>query len=87
MATLMIRHKVKDVAAWKRGYDAADPIRKAHNIVSESAHRDSEDPDTVLAVHEFATLRDAQDFLEAIKPAMRDAGVVGQPEVWVGEDL
>lgn len=87
MTTIMIRHKVNDVDAWKRGYDAADAIRREHNVVRESAHQDVSASDTVMAVHQFETLEDARSFLEAIAPAMKEAGVVGQPEVWIGHDL
>lgn len=87
MATIMIRHDVRDFDTWKQGYDDAEPIRQAHNIVHATAHRDPENPSTVMAVHQFKTLQDAKRFLEAIKPVMRDAGVVGQPDVWVGEDV
>lgn len=87
MATIMIRHDVRDFEAWKQGYDGAEPIRQSHNVTHATAHRDPENPNTVMAVHQFATLQDARNFLEAIKPTMRNAGVIGQPDVWIGEDL
>lgn len=87
MATIMIRHQVEDFATWKQGYDDAETLRQDHNIVRASVHRDPEDPKTVMAVHQFATMQDGRNFVEAVAPIMKGLGVVGPPEIWFGEDL
>jgi len=87
MTTIIVRHKVQDFDTWKRGYDEADGLRIEHGIVYASIHRDASDPDTVFAVHRFQDAGSAKAFLDAVPPAMEKAGVVGKPEVWMGEDL
>ena len=87
MTTIIIRHSVQDFDAWKRGYDEADALRVQLGITYASIHREAQDPNTVFAVHQFPDLQSAQAFMEAVPPAMENAGVVGKPEVWLGEDI
>lgn len=87
MTTIIIRHAVQDFDAWKRGYTEADALRTQHGITYASIHRDAQDPNTVFAVHQFPDPQSAQAFMAVVPAAMEKAGVVGQPEVWVGEDL
>lgn len=87
MATIFIRHKVADYAKWKEGYDNAEHLRKSDGILFASVHRDPEDPNTIMAVHRFPTLGEAQKFLKAVPPIMAAAGVLGKPEIWIGEDI
>ncbi|MEA3277464.1 MAG: cyclase [Pseudomonadota bacterium] len=87
MATLMIRHRVADYEAWKRGYDEADWLRKQHGILYASVHRDATDPNVVMAVHRFEDMSGANEFADAVRPLMEQIGVEGQPEVWIGEDV
>jgi hypothetical protein len=87
MATIVIRHQVEDFDTWKQGYDDAEALRQENNIVRASVHRDPEDPKTVMAVHQFETMQDSRNFIEAVAPIMKDLGVLGRPEIWFGEDL
>ena len=87
MTSIFIRHRVADYDTWKVGYDSADHLRKSDGIIFASVHRDSQDPNTVIVLHRFHNLADAQKFLASVPPVMAAAGVVGQPEIWVGEDI
>lgn len=86
MVTIFIRHRVGDYAKWKEGYDNADHLRKADGIIFASVHRDPNDANVVMVVHRFHNLGDAQEFLESVPPVMAAAGVLGKPEIWMGED-
>ena len=87
MATLIIRHKVKDYTTWKRGYDEADWLRKQHGITYASLHRGESDPNEVIAVHEFKNMKGAKDFAKDVPSLMGKIGVIGKPELWFSEDV
>ena len=87
MATMIIRHKVKEYASWKRGYDEADWLRKKHGIRYASVHRDETNPNDIIAVHQFKDMKGAKDFASAVPALMKDIGVIGPPEIWFSEDV
>lgn len=87
MVTIFIRHRVADYDKWKEGYDNAEHLRKADGIVFASVHRDPEDANRVMAVHRFHNLGDAKNFIAAVPPVMAAAGVLGTPEIWIGDDV
>ena len=87
MATLFIRHRVKDYEAWKRVYDAYD--RKGDGCTRATVHRDPDDPNLVVVTETFpdiATTR-AHASSEKLKSTMGRAGVEGPPEFWFSEDV
>jgi hypothetical protein len=87
MATIVIRHKVKDYATWKRGYDEAGWLRKQHGITYASVHREESDPNGIIVVHQFKDMKGAKDFAKAVPPLMGKIGVIGTPEIWFSEDM
>ena len=87
MVTIFIRHRVADYDKWKEGYDNAEHLRKADGIIFASVHRDAEDTNVVMAIHRFHSIGDAKKFLESVPPIMAAAGVLGKPEIWIGEDV
>jgi hypothetical protein len=87
MATMIIRHKVEDYARWKRGYDEADWLRKQHGITYASVHREENDPNEIMAVHQFKDMKGAKDFANAVPSLMGELGVIGPPEIWFSEDV
>ena len=87
MATVIIRHKVEDYARWKRGYDAADWLRKQHGITYASLHRKGTNPNDIIAVHQFKDMKGAKDSARAVPSLMENIGVIGKPEIWFAEDL
>jgi len=84
MATLFVRHKVADYAAWRKGYDEFDAKRRSMGVTSDGVYQLDGDPNDVTAYHEFATMAAAKAF--AASPELRDAmaslGVVGAPDIW-----
>jgi quinol monooxygenase YgiN len=87
MATLFVRHKVKDYNQWKKEYDAYD--RKGDGCTRASVHRDTEDPNTVVVTEHFPSIDKAKAHVNSdkLKTAMGRAGVLGQPEFWYSEDV
>ena len=87
MTSVFIRHQVADYDKWKEGYDNAEHLRKSAGIVFASIHRDAKDENVVLVLHRFHNPQDADKFLGSVRPVMTAAGIVGEPEIWVGNDI
>lgn len=87
MVRIFVRHKVSDFASWKKGYDAAEPIRQRFGITAAEIFQVPGDPTDVIVTHDFPDVESARGFMEApeLRPAMEAAGVVSQPEVWFGQ--
>lgn len=89
MTTMFVRHKVDNYENWKRVYDEIAPVRKANGVTAASVHRDAKDPNFIMVTHQFNDMNSATQFAnsEDLKSAMHKAGIHGQPEFWIGEDL
>ena len=88
-ATLFVRHKVNNYDHWKRGYDAFTPVRNQSSVTAASVHRDAQDPTVIIVTHQFTDADAMMKFANSdeLKSAMANAGVIGIPEIWFGEDL
>jgi len=82
MATLLVRHRVRDYARWKRLFDASAAERAAAGSLGGRVFRDGDDPEDVVIVLEWADMDRARDFAERedVIEAMERAGVVGEPD-------
>jgi quinol monooxygenase YgiN len=89
MATLFVRHTVKDYKAWKRTYDNFAPKRKEWGVTGASVYRDPENPNDLVVIHRFSDVDDARAFVnsEDLHKAMENSGVTGQPTIWITEDI
>lgn len=83
MAFVLIRHKVKDFAKWKRGYDAHAPMRRKAALRQKVLLRGVRNPKDVLILFQAASLSKAKAFASSanLRKAMKEAGVVGKPEI------
>ncbi len=78
---LTIHHKVKDYAAWRKGYDDHEKARNSAGITNGKVFRSAEDPNDVLILQDVADVAKARTWLggDDLKAAMAKAGVVGSP--------
>ena len=85
MATLFVRHSVSDYKTWRKTYDDFKATQKANDVTAEAVYQAADDPNDVTVTHEFPNVEAARAFiqLEELKNAMRSAGVVGAPTVWI----
>ncbi len=85
MATLFVRHKVKDFKTWKAAYDAFDTERNGMGVTGQGVYQASDDPNDVTAYHHFENMSAAKAFLDnpRLKEVMDSAGVVGTPDLWL----
>ncbi|MEN8375992.1 MAG: cyclase [Gemmatimonadota bacterium] len=82
MATLLVRHRVRDYARWKDVFDSRAGVRADAGSLGGIVFRDGDDPEDVIVVMEWDDLDRARDFAERddLAEAMDRAGVMGQPE-------
>ena len=83
MALLTVQHTVRDYRAWLAVYDTLGELRQGWGVTADTVHLLVDTPNTVLVLHHFATVAQAQGFLtcRAIRAAMQRAGVEGAPRV------
>jgi hypothetical protein len=93
-ATLFTRHETTNFAAWKQLFgDSADFVAQ-NGVLSTSLHRDVDNPNSLVVVHQFedadaarafAGMFDGDAFAEG---PVKIGGVVPESlEVWICEDI
>ena len=82
---LMITHKVKDFDAWLKVYDAEGTAKRMEEgFIDRGLARSIDDPNMVAIVFAITDMKKAKENInsEAKKKLMKDAGVVGAPEMF-----
>lgn len=92
--SLFARHKVKDFDTWKKLYDESAQFVKDQGVIASSVHRDLDDPNLVMAYHQFADVSTAKAYKALFdsdlfqEGPVKVGGVIQETlEVWVGEDI
>ena len=85
MALLIVRHKVKDFAAWKAAFDAHKPTQMAAGLSNARLFRSADDASEVVVLLDAADISKAKQFVASpeLKSAMEGAGVVDKPDVYL----
>jgi len=88
MATVFIRHKVRNYPKWKKLFDGFAPTRRAGGETSYSIGHVPGKPNNLCLLFQWDTAANATKFLKskALKATMKDAGVIDKPEVFVFEE-
>src|SRR6202521_2867530 len=78
-----IHLKVKDYAAWRKGYDGHEKTRLSAGITNGRVFRSAEDPNDVVILLDVADVAKARTLLgsDDMKAEMQKSGVVGSPSV------
>ena len=81
---LLIRHKVRDFAQWKRGYDAHLPKRAAAGLTEKHLLRGASDANEVVLLFQAEELTRAKAFAESadLRQTMQNVGVVDKPDIY-----
>lgn len=89
MASMFIRHRVRDFATWKPLFDEHESMRREHGLTGHSLHHRTDDPNDIVIAFRATDLKRAREFAasEDLRSVMERAGVEGPPEVWYTEDL
>ena len=85
MVRMFVRHSVTDYNTWRKVYDVFDDERRTMGVVGAAVFRGADDGNDVTAWHDFATLDEAKAFAvwPRLKEAMGEAGVAGEPQIWL----
>jgi hypothetical protein len=83
MALLTVRHVVRNYDDFRAVYDSIGELQRQWGVTAESVHQLAGAPNTVLILHHFATVAQADAFLTSreLRAAMQRAGVEGDPRV------
>jgi heme-degrading monooxygenase HmoA len=83
MSGMLVQHKVKDFANWKKVYDSQAALRASSGELSEQIYHDASDPNKLILVFKWNSLENAQKFAQSpeLKAAMEKAGVDGPPTI------
>ena len=81
---MMFRHKVKDFAIWKRGYDAHRAARDAAGLSEKYVLQGADNPNEVIGFLEAADLGRAKAFAESqeLKDTMQKVSVTDKPDIY-----
>ena len=84
MAYMLVQHKVKDFAAWKKVYDSVADLRASNGELSDQIYRDVSDPNKLTAIFKWDSLENARKYASSpeLKAAMEKAGVEGPPSIY-----
>lgn len=82
-ATLVVRHKVNDYAAWRAVYDELEPLRGKHGCMGKRELRLPGDANDLLITHDFGSVEQSSAYAgsDELRAGMAQAGVVGAPRV------
>ncbi len=83
MSYVLIRHKVRDYAKWKRAVQTCAEWRKANGELNFQVLRSSSAPNDLTVVCRFGSSGHARKFVTsaALRERMREAGVTGKPQL------
>lgn len=88
MALLVVRHKVKDFAAWKAVYAAHAGARAKAGLGTGRVTRSVDDPSELVLIFDVADVTKAKAFCASddLKSAMQNAGVTDKPDLYFLDD-
>ena len=89
MAVLLIRHRVRDFAAWQVVFTGDAAARRAYGARRERIYHDPADPEEVLVYLEWDDLDRADLFVRSydLLEEMVQAGMADRPDVWIVQEV
>ncbi len=89
MPTIFIQHRLADYDTWRPFYDGDIERRNAAGLKEIGVFRKAGDENLVLVVFGAESIEGFKAMLtsEGLKAKMQEAGVVSEPEVWIGEEM
>jgi quinol monooxygenase YgiN len=83
MTLVTILHRFADYDSFRTVYNSAEGMRQSGGVTDHSVHRMTDDPNNVLVLHYFDSLKAAQAYMNnpGLKDAMQQAGMQGEPRI------
>ena len=87
MAVYVVDHKVEDYEEWRKVYDAFQATAVEAGVKDQYVLTSMHDPNHVVVIGE-GSIDDVQKFLSSdqLRSAMGEAGVSGEPSIFIGEN-
>lgn len=84
-AFLLVKHKVEDYTVWRKAYDDHKKVRSEYGLTLTALGRDTDDPSNIIVLFNNGKTENIVAFLEKsdLKEAMKNAGVIGEPNISV----
>ena len=81
---VLIRHKVRNFATWKAGYDAHQAKRAEAGLTEKYLLHGADDPNEVVLLFEAQDIVRAKEFAASadLREKMQEVGVVDKPDVY-----
>jgi quinol monooxygenase YgiN len=88
MATLLVHHKVQDYSAWRKVFDEHDKTRREFGSTGFQVLKSTSDPNDITIIMAYPSVDKAKAFAtsDSLKEAMKNAGVISQPDVMFLEE-
>ena len=88
MAVSIVRHPVKDYAAWRKVFDGFEETRKKGGEKSAMVVQVDGNPNDVMVINTWPSIEAAKAFFSKpdLKQAMERAGVAGPPDFTYGNE-
>ena len=85
MGLVIVRHKVKDFATWKKAFDAHASVRAAAGLSNSRLYHSVDDLSEIVILFDTDDIAKAKQFISSpdLKSAMTAAGVIDKPDVFV----
>ena len=85
---LLVRHRVRDFAVWKSGYDAHQPKRREAGLSEVHLLRGALDASEVVLLFRSEDLGRAKAFTESadLRETMERLGVLDRPDIFFLKD-
>jgi len=89
MAYILVRQNVEDYGKWKQAFDAHQSFRSENGSKGGKVFQSANDPNEVFVLLEWESIESLRKFSqsESLKEAMKQAGVVGMPDVHLLEEV
>jgi hypothetical protein len=89
MGLLIVRHKVKEFAAWKKAFDGHAAAQKGAGLTHPRLFRSADDHNEVVILFDMNDVAAAKKLAgsEDLKTTMKSAGVVDQPTMHFLEEV
>ena len=88
MTRLFARHHVEDYGKWRKAYDDFDGQRESMGVTAHGVYRGAANNHEITLWHDFEDLAAAETFANSphLLETMKNAGVKGQPDIWMTDE-
>ena len=88
MATLFVHLKAKEYAAWRKVFDDVTPTRTRFGCTGYKVFQSSSDANEITVLADWKNVEQAKVYAASneLKEAMKNAGVISQPDLMFLEE-